>query len=168
MLFRSRVGNGPFPTEFDPETEGELENKVRETGREYGVTTGRPRRCGYLDLVALKYVCDINSIDSLVLTHLDIYDDMEEIKACTAYSYNGKTASEFPSSISSLEEAEPVFKVFKGWKQKISGIKSFEELPENAKKYIEFIESYTQVPIDIISVGYQRNETMVRKNIWTR
>ena len=166
--YNSRVGNGPFPTEFDPETEGELENKVRETGREYGVTTGRPRRCGYLDLVALKYVCDINSIDSLVLTHLDIYDDMEEIKACTAYSYNGKTASEFPSSISSLEEAEPVFKVFKGWKQKISGIKSFEELPENAKKYIEFIESYTQVPIDIISVGYQRNETMVRKNIWTR
>ena len=88
--YNTRVGHGPFPTEFNPDTEGELENKVRETGREYGVTTGRPRRCGYLDLVALKYVCRTNSLSSLVLTHLDIYDDMEEIKACVAYRLNGK------------------------------------------------------------------------------
>ena len=166
--YNTRVGNGPFPTEFNPKTEGELENKVREVGREYGVTTGRPRRIGYLDLVALKYTCFINSINSLVLTHLDIYDDMKEIKACVAYNINGKETTSFPSSITALENAKPVFKTFKGWNKKIGSIKEYSQLPAEAKKYIEFIEEFTGVSIDIISVGYQRSETMIRKNIWTR
>ncbi len=166
--YNTRVGNGPFPTEFNPETEGELENKVRETGREYGVTTGRPRRCGFLDLVALKYVCNTNSIDSLVLTHIDIYDEMEEIKACVAYKYGNTEITSFPSSISVLENVEPVFKVFKGWKKNINDVKKYSDLPAEAKDYISYIENFTNVPVDIISVGYQRNQTMVRKNIWTK
>ncbi len=166
--YNTRVGHGPFPTEFNPDTEGELENKVRETGREYGVTTGRPRRCGYLDLVALKYVCRTNSLSSLVLTHLDIYDDMEEIKACVAYRLNGKIIKDFPSSISILNKVEPVYETFPGWKLKISNIKKYEDLPEKAKNYIRYIENYTETPVGIVSVGYRREETMVRKEIWIK
>ena len=166
--YNTRVGHGPFPTEFNPETEGELENKVRETGREYGVTTGRPRRCGYLDLVALKYVCRTNSLDSLVLTHLDIYDDMDEIKACTSYDYEGKEIKDFPSSISKLEKVKPVYKTFKGWNTELKNVKKYEDLPENAKKYIKYIEEYTETPVNIISVGYRREETMIRKEVWTK
>ncbi|MCL2705055.1 MAG: adenylosuccinate synthase [Spirochaetaceae bacterium] len=166
--YNTRVGNGPFPTEFNNETEGELENTIRETGREYGVTTGRPRRIGYLDLVALKYVCAMNSINSLVLTHIDIYDDMKDLKACVAYNINGKETTSFPTSITSLENAKPVFKTFKGWGKKIGDVKEYSHLPAETKNYIEFIEKFTGVSVDIISVGYQRNATMVRKNIWTR
>ncbi len=166
--YNTRVGNGPFPTEFNPEIEGELENKVREIGREYGVTTGRPRRCGFLDLVALKYICDTNSITSLVLTHLDIYDEMEDIKACVAYNLNNKEITAFPSSITALENAKPVFKSFKGWNTKLTDIKKYSDLPAASKEYIEFIENFTGVSVDIISVGYQRSETMIRKDIWTK
>ncbi|MDX9802129.1 MAG: adenylosuccinate synthase [Spirochaetia bacterium] len=166
--YNTRVGNGPFPTEFNSEIEGELENKVRETGREYGVTTGRPRRCGFLDLVALKYICDTNSITSLVLTHLDIYDEMENIKACVAYSLNGREIKVFPSSITALENVKPVFRNFKGWNTKLTDIKKYNDLPAEAKEYIRYIENYTGVSVDIVSVGYQRNETMTRKAIWTK
>ena len=166
--YSTRVGNGPFPTEFDHDAEGELENKVRVTGREFGVTTGRPRRCGYLDLVALKYSCRVNSISDLVLTHLDIYDDMEEIKVCTAYEIEGKVVTDFPARVDLLENAKPVYQTFKGWKKKISGTKKFEDLPQKAREYVEFIEKYTETPVTIISVGYERDDTMIRKPVWTR
>ena len=166
--YSTRVGNGPFPTEFDHDAEGELENKVRVTGREFGVTTGRPRRCGYLDLVALKYSCRVNSISDLVLTHLDIYDDMEEIKVCTAYEIDGKVVTDFPARVDMLEKAKPVYQTFKGWKKNISGTKKFEDLPQKAREYVEFIEKYTETPITIISVGYERDDTMIRKPVWTR
>ena len=126
--YSTRVGNGPFPTEVDHDAEGELENKVRVTGREFGVTTGRPRRCGYLDLVALKYSCRVNSISDLVLTHLDIYDDMEEIKVCTAYEIEGKKVTDFPARVDLLEKAKPLYQTFKGWKKKIGGTKKYEDL----------------------------------------
>ena len=166
--YSTRVGNGPFPTEFDHDAEGELENKVRVTGREFGVTTGRPRRCGYLDLVALKYSCRVNSISDLVLTHLDIYDDMEEIKVCTAYEIDGKVVTDFPARVDMLENAKPLYQTFKGWKKNIGGTKKFEDLPEKAREYVEFIEKYTETPITIISVGYERDDTMIRKPVWTR
>jgi len=166
--YSTRVGNGPFPTEFDHDAEGELENKVRVTGREFGVTTGRPRRCGYLDLVALKYSCRVNSISDLVLTHLDIYDDMEEIKVCTAYEIDGKVVSDFPARVDMLENAKPIYQTFKGWKKNIGGTKKFEDLPQKAREYVEFIEKYTETPISIISVGYERDDTMIRKPVWTR
>ena len=166
--YSTRVGNGPFPTEFDHDAEGELENKVRVTGREFGVTTGRPRRCGYLDLVALKYSCRVNSISDLVLTHLDIYDDMEEIKVCTAYEIEGKRVTDFPARVDLLEKAKPLYQTFKGWKKKLGGTRQFEDLPQKAREYVEFIEKYTETPITIISVGYERDDTMIRKPVWTR
>lgn len=166
--YTTRVGNGPFPTEFDPVSEGELENKVRVTGREYGVTTGRARRCGYLDLVALKYTCRVNSLDNLVLTHLDIYDDMDEVKVCTAYEYEGKIITDFPARIDILEKAKPVYETFKGWKEKISDVRKYEDLPLKAREYVEFIEKYTETPVTIISVGYRREDTMIRKDIWKK
>jgi adenylosuccinate synthase len=166
--YSTRVGNGPFPSEFSKESDGDLEAGVRELGREYGVTTGRPRRCGYLDLPALKYACRVNSIDSLVLTHIDVYDAMNEIKACVAYSVNGKTIDAFPASIDTLNKAKPVTKTFPGWKTGLGGAQTYEELPKEAKEYIEFIESYTETPISIISVGYRRTQTIVRKSPWIR
>lgn len=166
--YSTRVGNGPFPSEFREDRDGDLENTIRELGREYGVTTGRPRRCGYLDLVALKYACRANSIDSLVLTHLDVYDGMDEVHACIAYDCDGKTIRDFPSSSRVLEKSAPVTKTFKGWKTAISDAKSYDELPAEAKDYIRFIEEYTETSIDIISVGYRRDQTIIKKDLWTR
>jgi adenylosuccinate synthase len=165
--YSTRVGNGPFPTEFRDDRDGDLEQVVRETGREYGVTTGRPRRCGYLDLVALKYACRANSIDSLVLTHIDVYDEMDVIQACVAYECDGKNITDFPASSKVLEKAQPVTKSFKGWKKTISEVKTYEDLPQEAKEYIQFIEDFTETSIDVISVGYQRSQTMIRKEIWS-
>ena len=164
--YSTRVGNGPMPTEFDEESQSELYHFVRETGREYGVTTGRPRRCGYLDLVALRYACLANSIDSLALTHLDVYDTLAEIEACTAYSIAGRETEEFPSSIKELEAARPVLSSFKGWKKSIAACRSYGELPLEARSYIEFIEDYCGVPVDIVSTGPEREETFIRRSIW--
>ncbi len=165
--YSTRVGNGPFPSEFSKERDGELEDYIRDLGREYGVTTGRPRRCGYLDLVALKYACRTNSIDHLVLTHIDVYDDIEEIKVCIAYESEGKEITDFPSSRSVLESARPVLKSFKGWKEDISEIKNYDKLPVNAREYIKYIEDYTNTSIGIVSVGYKREQTMMRTALWT-
>jgi len=165
--YNSRVGNGPFPSEFNPDREGELESYVRDTGREYGVTTGRPRRVGYLDLVALRYTCRTNGITSLALTHLDVYDGMEEIRVCVAYETPDQTLDYFPSSTRLLEEVSPVTRRFPGWKEKISDARSYEDLPETARSYIEFIESFVGVPISTVSVGYERAQTIVRSCPWT-
>jgi len=166
--YSTRVGNGPFPSEFDPEGEGELEHYVRETGREYGVTTGRPRRCGYLDLVALRYACRTNSIDSLVMTHLDVYDTMEEIKACVAYRIGDRVVEDFPASIEDLNRAEPILRSFPGWKQSLKNARTYQDLPEPARNYVEFIERYCETPIGIVSVGYDRLETIIRTSPWTK
>jgi adenylosuccinate synthase len=166
--YSTRVGNGPFPSEFDPDGEGELERYVRETGREYGVTTGRPRRCGYLDLVALRYACRTNSIDSLVMTHLDVYDTMEEIKACVAYRIGDRVVEDFPASIQELNDAEPILRSFPGWKQSLKNARSYRDLPENARHYVEFIERYCETPVGIVSVGYDRSETIIRTSPWTK
>lgn len=166
--YQTRVGNGPMPTEFNNESEGELCEYVRKTGREYGVTTGRARRCGYLDLVALRYACITNSIDSLVLTHLDIYDTFDEIEACVAYEIDGKTVVDFPASVPAMEKAKPVLKKFKGWKKSLKECRSYEELPKAARDYVEFIEDYTKTEVGIISVGYERDETFIRNNPWKK
>ena len=139
---------------------------VRDTGREYGVTTGRPRRCGYLDLVALRYACQTNSIDGLILTHLDIYDSLDEIEACVAYEIDGKEVTDFPASIEELNRAKPVLRKFSGWKTSLKNCKSYDEIHPAAKAYIDFIEKYTEVAVDIVSVGYDRKETIIRRNPW--
>ena len=164
--YQTRVGNGPMPTEFNSESEGELCQYVRDTGREYGVTTGRARRCGYLDLVALRYACRFNSMDGLILTHLDIYDAMDQIEACVAYEIDGKIVTDFPANVDMLNKAKPVLEKFKGWKTSLKEIKKYSKLPKNARNYIEFIEAFTETPVSIISVGYERNETFIRKNPW--
>ena len=166
--YETRVGNGPMPTEFNSETESELCDYVRNTGNEFGVTTGRARRCGYLDLVALRYACRVNSIDSLVLTHLDVYDEMDQIEACVAYQIGGKVVTDFPASIPALNNAVPVLKKFEGWKQPLKSITSYENLPSNAREYIEFIEDFTGTKVGIVSVGAERNQTFTREKIWTK
>ena len=166
--YETRVGNGPMPTEFNETSEGELCQYVRDTGREYGVTTGRARRCGYLDLVALRYACRVNSLDSLVLTHLDIYDEMDQIEACVAYDINGKIVTDFPANVDELNAEKPVLQKFQGWKASLKECRSYKKLPKNARAYVEFIEDYTGTPVGIISVGYERDETFVRKNPWKK
>jgi len=166
--YETRVGNGPMPTEFNDTSEGELCKYVRDTGREYGVTTGRARRCGYLDLVALRYAVRVNSIDSLVLTHLDIYDTMDQIEACVAYDINGKIVTDFPANVDDMNNAKPQLEKFAGWKTSLKECRSYAKLPKNARSYVEFIENYVGVPVSIISVGYERNETFIRKNPWKK
>jgi adenylosuccinate synthase len=166
--YSTRVGNGPFPSEFNPDSEDDLCRFVRETGREYGVTTGRPRRCGYLDLVALRYACLTNSLDALAMTHLDVYDTLDEIKACVAYRIGDKMVEAFPASIEALNHAQPVFRTFPGWKKPLSNALIYDEFPVPAMEYIEFIERFCETPVDIVSVGYDRKETIIRKSPWTK
>ena len=166
--YETRVGNGPMPSEFNDTSEGALCQYVRDTGREYGVTTGRARRCGYLDLVALRYACRVNSLDGLVLTHLDIYDAMDEVEACVAYDINGKIVTDFPANVDAMKAAKPQLKKFKGSKTELKNCKTYEDLPKNARDYVEFIEDFTGTPVDIISVGYERNETFIRKDPWKK
>jgi len=166
--YTTRVGNGPFPTEFIAERDGELGEQIREIGQEYGVTTGRPRRCGYLDLVALRYACRVCSIDALALTHLDVYDQFDELKLCVGYELEDETLDSFPASISALERATPVTKRFEGWKTSLRGISRYEDLPAEARAYVSFIEGFVETPVEIISVGSERESTILRRDQWTR
>ncbi len=166
--YTTRVGNGPFPTEFADDSPGSLSQYIRTVGNEYGTTTGRPRRCGFLDLVALRYACAVNSIDRLVLTHIDVYDGLEEFEACVAYRVNGRVVDDFPASVRDLEQAEPVLRRFEGWKKPLSSCTSYDDLPLRAREYIEFIEEFTETPISIISVGSDRKQTIVRESPWIK
>ncbi len=152
----TRVGSGPFPTElFDADGE-----KIRETGHEFGATTGRPRRCGWMDLVALKYVVMINGISKLIMTKADVLDGFETIKIATAYKVNGEVTERFSCEADS--EIEPIYKEFPGWKEDISKLTSYNDLPENLKKYIQFIEQEVGVEIAIVSVGPNREQTIIK------
>jgi adenylosuccinate synthase len=166
--YSTRVGNGPLPSEFQEERDGDLGDRVREIGREYGVTTGRPRRCGYLDLVGLRYACRSNSIDTLCLTHLDVYDTFDEVQACVAYRIGSEETEDFPAAVSRLDRAQPVLRRFEGWRRSIGGCLSEQELPAQARDYVRFIEEYVQTPVEIVSVGYRRTQTIVRRDPWTR
>lgn len=157
--YTTRVGEGPFPSEES----GEMENKLREKGKEYGATTGRSRRCGWLDLVSLQYAVIINGISYFVLTKLDVLSGFEKIKLCVGYHYNGQTVTNFPSSLELLENCEPIYEELEGWKENISNISEFNNLPKPAKNFIEKIEVHTGVPIWIISVGASR-ERVIEKN----
>ncbi len=164
--YSTRVGNGPFPTEFGEGDSAELEHLVRELGREYGVTTGRARRCGYLDLVALKYIVHANGIDSLALTHLDVYDSQQEVRACIAYETPDGVLDSFPASATLLEQCRPVTKALPGWNTSLADAKSFEDLPAEATDYIRFVEEFVGAPVEIVSVGYRRDQTILRTDPW--
>lgn len=156
--YTTRVGGGPFPSELvDKEADF-----LREKGTEYGATTGRPRRVGWLDLVALKYAIMINGIDEIFFTKLDVLDEFDEIKVVTAYLHNGEKNEVFEPSIEVLETVKPLLKTFPGWKRTIYEVKNYSDLPSEAKNYIEFIENFINVPIRYVSVGSHRNQTVKR------
>ena len=152
----TRVGSGPFPTELFDET-GE---KIREIGHEFGAVTGRPRRCGWLDLVALKYTVMIDGVTDLIMMKSDCLDSFETIKVCTSYIIDGKETNQFPFDTEC--EITPVYTEFKGWNQDLTGCRKEEELPETFKEYIRFMENYLKVPIKIISLGPDREATIER------
>lgn len=156
--YTTRVGSGPFPTEFD----SKMSEKIREIGDEYGATTRRPRRCGWFDAFLLKHSVMINGLDSIAITKLDILDSLDKINVCVGYKnkLNNKMLDSFPASCKVLENVEPVYETLDGWKEKTSHIKDFNKLPKNAKAYIERIEELTGVKISIISVGAERTQTM--------
>lgn len=154
----TRVGNGPFPTELL----GETGESLRKKGHEFGATTGRPRRCGWLDLVALKYACRVNGLNELTLTKMDVMDGFDTIKVCTSYRIGDIETKVFPLSLKKLEKIEPIYTELQGWDQDISGITAWEELPVTAQAYIQFIENYLGVSFKIISTGPKRNETIIR------
>src|ERR1017187_6856623 len=154
----TRVGSGPFPTELNDEV-GE---QIRKTGHEFGSTTGRPRRTGWLDLPALKYAVMINGVTELIMMKADILSGFETIKVCTQYNYQGKKINYLPYDYAD-ESLSPVYKELKGWNQDLTGLHSPEQMPEALNKYIAFIERETGVPISIVSVGPDRTQTLIRK-----
>lgn len=156
--YSTRVGNGPFPTEC---VDG-VGERLRAVGHEFGSTTGRPRRCGWLDTVSLRYSIQVNGIRELALTKLDVLDDFDEIKICTGYKKEGRMLKAFPTDVQTLEHSEPVFRTCKGWKEVISRVRTFRRLPERTQQYIETIEKLAGVPVSIISVGARRDQTIQR------
>ena len=153
----TRVGEGPFPTE----QLNAIGEKIREEGHEYGVVTGRPRRTGWLDACVVRYAGLISGIDYMAVTRLDILDNFEEIKMCVAYKYKGEILNEIPASLKVLAEVEPVYETFEGWNTSISKVRKYEDLPENAKKYLERMAEVTGIKLGIVSVGPNRDETIV-------
>jgi adenylosuccinate synthase len=156
--YLTRVGEGPFPTELD----NEWGKFLREKGHEYGVTTGRPRRCGWLDIPILKHAVRVNGLTEIALTKIDVLTGIEEIKVCTAYKHGDKVVEEFPPYLENEIPYEPVYENWPGWNEDITGCRNYDELPINAQKYIERIEELVGVPAEIISVGPGRKEAIIR------
>ncbi len=158
--YTTRVGQGPFPAElFD-----DIGDKIQEKGAEFGATTGRRRRCGWLDTVILKNAVRLNGLTGLAITKLDVLDGLDSIKICTGYDYNGKTLTEFPASLKVLGDCKPIYEALPGWPEDISGMRKLDDLPQNVKNYLNRIAELSETPIDIISVGPDRNQTIVLRN----
>ena len=153
----TRVGSGPFPTELFDET-GKL---IRDLGHEYGAVTGRERRCGWIDLVALRYAIMLNGVTQLIMMKSDVLDGFEEIKACTAYEIDGKTVTDFPYSVDGIE-VKPVYTTLPGWKTDMTQFRSEEQFPKQFSDYIAFLEKELQTPITIVSIGPDREQTIIR------
>lgn len=160
--YTTRVGEGPFPSEI----KDDLGEFIRQTGGEYGATTGRPRRCGWLDMVALKHAVRLNGLTGLAITKLDILDGLEKIKICTGYNHNGDILDEFPKEIQILENCIPIYAELEGWNEKTSGITDFDKLPENAKKYIKTIETTLKTEVQMISTGQGREDIIVLRELF--
>ncbi len=157
--YSTRVGSGPLPTELDDE----IGEHLVSVGREFGTTTGRRRRCGWLDLVPLFYAAQINSATSLMLNKLDILSGLAELKVCVAYRVDGNVTEQWPLEAAVVQRAEPVYETYAGWREDLRTIESFEALPEAARRYMAAIEDRTGVPITIVSVGPERNQTLVKR-----
>ncbi|MEK6598856.1 MAG: adenylosuccinate synthase [Deltaproteobacteria bacterium] len=158
--YTTRVGEGPFPTELKNE-EGQ---RLREQGGEYGATTGRPRRCGWFDAVAVRYAARINGLDGVVLTKLDVLDKLHKIMICTGYNYNNNILKDFPSDSDILNKCEPIYEIIDGWNEPTSGIAKLDKLPANARKYIKRLEELIEISIIMVSVGAGRKEAIMIEN----
>jgi len=156
--YTTRVGEGPLPTELT----GEIGNRLRETGQEFGAVTGRPRRCGWYDAVAVRYAVRVNGLDALALTKLDVLDGMDELQICTAYRLAGSTITELPGDIAQLAACEPIYESVPGWKAPTAGVRRYADLPKDAQRYIARLEELTGVPAAVLSTGSAREDTIIR------
>jgi len=158
--YTTRVGGGPFPTEM----RSTLAEEIRERGGEYGTTTGRPRRCGWFDAVIVKHAVRVNGLSGLALTKLDVLDTLDKIKVCTGYRWNGKILDRVPSSLGVWETVEPVYEEIAGWQEDVREAREFSDLPINAQRYIRRVEEILETEVILVSVGSERNETILLKN----
>ncbi|MDX8363563.1 adenylosuccinate synthase [Cytobacillus sp. IB215665] len=161
--YTTRVGDGPFPTELTDE----VGDQIREVGREYGTTTGRPRRVGWFDSVVVRHARRVSGITDLSLNSIDVLTGIETLKICVAYRYKGQLIEEFPPSLKMLAECEPVFEELPGWSEDITGVKSLGELPANARHYLERVSQLTGIPLSIFSVGPDRSQTNVVRSVYS-
>jgi len=155
--YTTRVGSGPFPTEM-PDLEAK---QVRDRGQEYGAVTGRPRRCGWLDLAMLRYAITLNGITSLVVTKLDVFDTQPEIQVCVRYKYKGTPLDEMPAEVEKLEKVEPEYRTLPGWQSATYGVRERDALPQAARDYLKFISDSLGVEIGMISTGPEREATII-------
>ncbi|HZG74519.1 MAG TPA: adenylosuccinate synthetase, partial [Paenibacillus sp.] len=160
--YTTRVGDGPFPTELHDEI-GAL---IRETGHEYGTVTGRPRRVGWFDSVVVRHARRVSGITGLSLNSIDVLTGLETVKICTAYRHKGETIDYYPSSLQMLAECEAVYEELPGWKEDVSGVRSLDELPANARHYVERVAQLTGIPISIFSVGRNREQTHLVRPVY--
>jgi adenylosuccinate synthase len=158
--YTTRVGGGPFPTELNDA----LGEQLRKVGDEYGATTGRPRRCGWLDGVVLRYAARVNGLWGMALTKLDVLSGLKTLSICTAYELDGQKVTELPGDYEDLARVKPIYESLPGWDEKIAGVRTFDELPENAKRYVRRVEEVSGVPVVCVSVGADRGETVLLQN----
>jgi adenylosuccinate synthase len=156
--YTTRVGEGPLPTELF----GEIGNRLRESGQEFGAVTGRPRRCGWYDAVAVRYAVRVNGLDGLALTKLDVLDGLDELQICTAYRCRGATLTDMPGDLAQLAACEPVYETIPGWTTPTKGARRYDDLPADARRYVARLEEVTGVPAAIISTGSAREDTIIR------
>ena len=157
--YTTRVGSGPFPTEFNPR----MSEVIRERGGEYGATTGRPRRCGWLDMVIVNHAVMVNGLSEIAITKLDVLSGLKKIKICTGYKYRGKILKTFPANIEMLSKATPVYRELPGWDEEITHIKDLKELPKKAYQYVQTIGKLLKVKERVVSLGWERNQTILCK-----
>jgi len=156
--YTTRVGEGPFPTELHDES-GDF---LRNTGAEFGTTTGRPRRCGWYDAVAVRYAVRVNGLDALALTKLDVLDGLPDLQVCTGYRVRGTAIQEMPGDLAQFSACEPIYETIAGWSQPTAGVRKYEDLPAEARAYIARIEAITGVPAAVLSTGSAREDTIIR------
>ena len=159
--YTTRVGEGPLPTELDDE----MGTRLRDNGNEYGAVTGRPRRCGWYDAVAVRYGVRVNGLDALALTKMDVLDGLDSVQICTAYRCGDRTITEFPSDVGQLAACVPVYEALPGWTEPTRGIRRFDDLPENAKRYIKRLEEVSGAPAALVSTGSERHDTILRDDV---
>jgi len=162
--YTTRVGEGPLPTELNDE----MGKRLRDGGNEYGAVTGRPRRCGWYDAVAARYGVRINGLDVLALTKLDVLDGLDQISICTAYRCGDRTLTDFPSEVGQLASCVPVYETMPGWTEATKGVRRFDDLPENARRYVRRLEEVSGVPAAIVSTGSERDDTILRDDVFAQ